>query len=209
VKEFVEWEEKDWDAVVFSDESKFNIFGSDGKRYCRRRNGDRYKERNVKKTVKHGGGSLMVWGCITRWGTGHLIRVVGNMDRFQFVKILKQGLLGTLRNYDMDPDGISFQQDGDSKHTSQHVMEFFESQGIDLLPWSGQSADINIIKPAWSHLDKQVRKQSPLPRNLDELWEALEEEWGRLDTAYIAKLYESIPRRLQAVKDAKGGYTKY
>jgi hypothetical protein len=80
VEEFAGWEEKDWDAVVFSDKSKFNVFGSDGKRYCCRRKGDCYKERNVKKMVKHGGRSLMVWGCITRWGTGPLIRVVGNMD---------------------------------------------------------------------------------------------------------------------------------
>jgi hypothetical protein len=136
VEEFAGWEEKDWDAVVFSDESKFNLFGSDGKKYCCRRKGDCYKERNVKKTVKHGGRSLMVWGCITRWGTGQLIRVVVNMDRFQFIKILKQGILGTLHDYDMDLDGIYFQQDGDSKHTSQHAMEFFKSQGINLLSCS-------------------------------------------------------------------------
>jgi hypothetical protein len=80
VEEFAGWEEKDWDAVVFSDKLKFNLFGSDGKRHCHRRKGDYYKERNVKKTVKHGGRSLMVWGCITQWGTGQLIRVVGNMD---------------------------------------------------------------------------------------------------------------------------------
>src|ERR1700689_4021256 len=91
-----------------------------------------------------------------------------------------------------------------SKHTSQHAMKFFESQGINLLPWSGQSADINIMKPVWSHLDNQVCKQSLLPCNLDELWDTLKEKWGRLDTDYIARLYESIPCCLQAVKGAMG-----
>ena len=147
VAEFKNWEEEDWDAVVFSDESKFQLSGSDGKRYCHRRKGDQYKERNMKKMMKHGGGSLMVWGCITRWGTGQLIRVKGNMDQFQYVKILKRGILETLCDYDLDTDSIYFQQDGDPKHTSQHAMEYFKSQGIDLLPWSGQSADLNIIEP--------------------------------------------------------------
>src|SRR5436189_6242119 len=107
----------------------FFFFGSEGKIYCHRRDGERYKDQNVKVTVKHGGGSLMVWGVITRWGTGRLIRVEGNMDRFQYVNILKQGLLGTLSDYGLSPDSIYFQQDSDSKHTSSHAMEFFESKG--------------------------------------------------------------------------------
>ena len=49
------------------------------------------------------------------------------MDRFQYMKILKRGLLGTLHDYDLNTDSIYFQQDGDPKHTSQHAMEYFES----------------------------------------------------------------------------------
>ena len=64
-EEHHEWEvEAHWHNVVFSDECKFNLFGSDGRQYCRRRPGEEFLDRNVKKVVKHGGGSLMVWGCI-------------------------------------------------------------------------------------------------------------------------------------------------
>ena len=59
-----DWDMEKWRLVVFSDESKFNLFGSDGRQYCRRRVGEAFLERNVKKVVAHGGGSLMVWGCI-------------------------------------------------------------------------------------------------------------------------------------------------
>ena len=114
-----------------------------------------------------------------------------------------------MRNYDLNTDSIYFQQDGNPKHTSQHAMEYFESQGIDLLLWSTQSADLNIIEPVWGHLDKQVHKQNPLPHNLDKLWDALKEEWDNLDTEYIVSLYHSIPHPLIAVRDAKGSYTKY
>ena len=38
-----------------------------------------------------------------------------------------------------------------------------------------------------------LRSRNPLPKNLDELWEALQEEWYHIDQAYIDKLYDSMP----------------
>ena len=49
--------EEQWNMVHFSDESKFNLFGSDGKRFVRRKNGERLSPQCVKKTVKFGGGA--------------------------------------------------------------------------------------------------------------------------------------------------------
>jgi hypothetical protein len=80
----------DWRDVVYSDESKFNLFGSDGKQYCRRRPHEELEPRNVKKTVKHGGGSVMVWGCLTEHGPGRLHRVDGIMDAKQYCRILEE-----------------------------------------------------------------------------------------------------------------------
>ena len=54
-----------WRLVWYSDESKFNLFGWDGKQYCWRRVGEKLLERNVVKKVKHRGGSIMMWGCIS------------------------------------------------------------------------------------------------------------------------------------------------
>lgn len=47
---------------LWSDESKFNLFSSDGIRYVRRPPGRRYSPRYQVPTIKHGGGSVMVWG---------------------------------------------------------------------------------------------------------------------------------------------------
>jgi hypothetical protein len=64
------WTVEDWSAVVFSDESKFNLFGSDGCDWCWRRPGEEFDACYTKKKVKHGGGRIMVWGCITATGLG-------------------------------------------------------------------------------------------------------------------------------------------
>ena len=57
-------------AVLFSDESKFNLVGSDGHLWCWRRPGEEFDSCFTKKVVKHGGGNIMVWGCLTAKGVG-------------------------------------------------------------------------------------------------------------------------------------------
>lgn len=111
------WTDFDWNFFIFSDKSKFNLFGSDGRHYCWRRQGEEFLARNVKKIVKHGGGSLMVWGCITRDGPGRLHWVEGRMNAHQYCAILSESLLGTIADRDLDPRYIIFQQDNDLKHT--------------------------------------------------------------------------------------------
>ena len=53
--EHILWTEEQWNMVDFSDESKFNLFGSDGKRFIRRKNGECLSPQCVKKTVKFRG----------------------------------------------------------------------------------------------------------------------------------------------------------
>ncbi|GFU90131.1 transposable element Tcb1 transposase [Trichonephila clavipes] len=53
-----------WNEVIFSDESKFNIFGSDGRRWCGVNIDISHHPKHTIPTVKHGGGSVMN-GCYT------------------------------------------------------------------------------------------------------------------------------------------------
>ena len=53
------WSLTDWHKIIWSDESKFNLFGSDGRIYVRRRVGEEYLPQCVQQMVKFGGGSVM------------------------------------------------------------------------------------------------------------------------------------------------------
>ncbi len=70
------WTEN-WSKVHFSDESKFNLFGSDGKHFIRRQTEERLNPECVKKSVKGGGGRVMVWGMFSAAGVGPLIQLHG------------------------------------------------------------------------------------------------------------------------------------
>ena len=59
-KQFVDWSDEDWAGIIFSDESKFNLFGSDGREWCWRRQGQALDDRYMQKKVKHEGGNIMV-----------------------------------------------------------------------------------------------------------------------------------------------------
>ncbi|GFU80795.1 uncharacterized protein TNCV_515221 [Trichonephila clavipes] len=48
-----------WNEVIFSDESRFNIFGSDGRRMVSRKPNTSHHPKHTIPTVKHGGGSVM------------------------------------------------------------------------------------------------------------------------------------------------------
>ncbi|GFW69218.1 transposable element Tc1 transposase [Trichonephila clavipes] len=49
-----------WNEVIFSKESKFNIFGSDGRRMVWRKPNAFHHPKHTIPTVKHGGASMMV-----------------------------------------------------------------------------------------------------------------------------------------------------
>lgn len=198
-----------WKRVCFSDESKFNLFGSDGKIYCRRREGEALLPRNVTGTVKHGGGNIMVWGCITWNGVGRLHRVEGRMKATQYCNILETSLLGSISDRFPPRRHIIFQQDNDPKHTSKLATKWFQGHNINVLPWPGQSPDMNIIEHVWDELDRRVRSRLQRPSNLEGLWTALQEEWKGIDQNYIRRLYKSLPLRVQTLSRVKGHYTKY
>uniref|UniRef100_A0A672SLD4 Methenyltetrahydrofolate synthase domain-containing protein n=1 Tax=Sinocyclocheilus grahami TaxID=75366 RepID=A0A672SLD4_SINGR len=69
-KEHLNDSEKAWEKVLWSDETKIELFGNNStRRVWRERNPD-YDTKNTIPTVKHRGGNIMFWGCFSAKGTG-------------------------------------------------------------------------------------------------------------------------------------------
>ncbi len=86
-----------WNHVLWSDETKLNLFGSDGVKGVWRQPGEEYKDKCVLPTVKHGGGSIMVWDCMSAAGTEELQLIEGTMDANMYCDILRQSMIPSLR----------------------------------------------------------------------------------------------------------------
>ncbi len=72
--------EENWVKVLWSDETKIQLFGINSTRCVWRRRNAAYDPKNTIPTVKHGGGNIMLWGCFSAKGTGQLHRIKGTMD---------------------------------------------------------------------------------------------------------------------------------
>ncbi|QRW18751.1 Transposable element Tcb2 transposase [Rhizoctonia solani] len=203
------WTLDNWSAVVYSDASQFNIFGSDGYQRVWRMPGESLDPKNTTKKVAHGGGNVMVWGCITRHGVGCLQRITTKLDLPGYARILTEDLLGSLSNQGINPCDIYFQRDKDRKQWTKLVATTLKNHHIDSLPWPAASPDMNIIENLWDHLDGLVHAQKPPPTNKEILWRYLREEWEAIDQGYINSLYESIPTRVMQLVQQRGGNTEY
>lgn len=105
-------------------------------------------------------------------------------------------------------ENTEFQQDNARPHTAKKTMEWFEENGISLLKWPSKSPDMNPIEHLWSDMARRIREY-PVARSCDELWEQVQEVWEATPYSYLFNLIDSLPRRMQALIDARGGYTKY
>lgn len=203
------WTVEDWKRVIFSDETKINRFGSDGRVWSWYKDGAPLQRKDVKETTKNGGGHLMLWGCITSSGTGYLADIEGIMDSDMYLEILSKELVKTIDWYQMDAESLIFQHDNDPKHTAQKVKKYLSEQDYRTMVWPSQSPDLKPIENCWSRLKKQIYKYPTPATGMIELWERIETEWENMDKEYIQNLFESMPRRMKAVIKAKGLWTKY
>ena len=72
---------------------KLNFSVLDSPRHFWRKNMIVYDRKNTIQTVKHRGGSLMVWACFTSHNTGGLHIIDGKMDGAMYRQILKKSLI--------------------------------------------------------------------------------------------------------------------
>lgn len=195
-----------WETILFTDESKFEIFASSRRGKIWRSKNSAFEEKNVTGTVKHGGGSVMVWGCMAASGVGNLVFIENTMNKEGYLAILKENLAPSVDKL-MLPRSWIFQQDNDPKHTSRLVKEWLLYRTPKQLDHPPQSPDLNPIEHLWEHLDRQVRKRTISSR--ESLKTALLEEWEKITADTTSTLVESMPRRIEAVISANGSQTKY
>uniref|UniRef100_A0A8C7QZS1 Transposase Tc1-like domain-containing protein n=1 Tax=Oncorhynchus mykiss TaxID=8022 RepID=A0A8C7QZS1_ONCMY len=122
-----------WKKVLWSDETKIELFGNNAKRYVWRKSNT--AEHTI-PTVKHGGGSIMVWACFSSAGTGKMVKIDGKMDGTKYRTILEENLMESAKDLRLGRRFV-FQQDNDPKHKAKSTMEWFKNKHIQVLVFFG------------------------------------------------------------------------
>lgn len=210
-REHRKWTVEDWKKVIFSDESRFNLWGSDGVQYTYRLKGEPLRPHNFRTRRQQGGGSLMVWGCMTAFGPGYACRLLEksmNSDLYQYV--LGTTYFNTLRYYGLQHDDVFFQQDGATCHTSESTYNWMDEKGMTYLyKWPANSPDLNPIEHLWHQVKSRLDKYEDKPSNINQLWERFDTEWNKFNEKTMEPYYNSYPKRIRAVIKAKGGHTSF
>ena len=94
--------------IIWTDETKIELFGLNAKHHV-------WRQPGTIPMVKHGGGSIMLWGCFSVAGTGRLVMIEGKMNRAKYREILDENLLESAQDLRLG-QRFNFQLENDHSH---------------------------------------------------------------------------------------------
>lgn len=207
-RDHVLWTQRQWNDVMFTNESRFCLDFNDGRVRVRRLPGERFFDVCVREHDRYGGGSVMFWGGIMRNSRTDLVRVNGTLTGQRYVQeILTPHVLPAAQTYGAM---FVFQQDNARPHTACVSANCLQNANINVLQWPSRSPDLSPIEHLWDVLGRRVRDNYPHPpADLGQLAQRLLEQWALIPQLEIRRLIESMQRRMQECIRKRGGHNRY
>lgn len=202
-----------WRTWGFSDETRVNMWGSDGKSYYWTDRPTELMPHQTEAQVQGDGGGVVFWGMITAEGPSYGSTITeGTVNSNVYTEILGPSLLDTMEYFGLDKKTFRFQQDNARPHTSGPTKKWFKHHGFSLktvLDWPAQSPDLSPIEHVWHQLKRRLNKCPTKTTNTLELENRIQQEWYRFTKEDCLKYIDSMPRRIRAVIRSKGSPTRY
>ena len=203
----VNWTQRRWNTVLFSDESRFCIDRPDGRERVWRRRGERYANCCIRERDRWGGPSVMVWAGISFHHRTPLVVLEGNLTARRYISdVLEEHAIPFIEQH---PNHRIFQHDNARPHSANITSDYLRDQGVSVLPWPAFSPDLSPIEHLWDQLGRRVCERETPPRTRQELINELRVECDRIQQRNIQTLIMSMRRRCQETITARGGHTRY
>jgi hypothetical protein len=205
--EHLSWTIDNWKKVVWSDESLFEVGKLSKQTKVWQKKGEKYNPECLQPTFKSGRTLTMAFFNITK---GPLVFLPPKQQTAKdFIEnVCGPHLVPFLQNKDPEHQLI-FMEDNTPVHTALASHNFRKEENIHKIEdWPPQSPDLNPIKNVWKVLKTNVQELYQ-PWSTEEMKATLQLVWDTLPEEILTNLVASMPRRIQAVIDAKGAPTKW
>ncbi len=204
-RQHLRWQRRQWNEIVFTDESRFNLSTNDGRIRVFRRRGERFVDACVVERNRFGGGSVMVWGGIMGHRKTDLVIVNGNLNAAEYInQVLRHVAVPFINQH----APATLMHDNARPHTARLTQQYLTANHVDVLPWPAVSPDMNPIEHIWDLLGRRVRSRHNVS-NLQELENALQIEWNNITPRVVQRYVNSMRRRIVQVIRNNGGHTRY
>ena len=206
-KAHLKWKKEDWEKVIWRRDAHLHIWKRRDQ-VCATKSRGRITSR-VYSTYNEASRQHHGMGCMSRTRVGRLQVLEGNVNADKYIRnVLEAKLWASARDLFGASGSYVFQQDGAPCHTAIKCLQWFQSHGVKLLQWPGNSPDLNPIENLWARLKRLVAKKHP--SNKQDLTAAVISSWFHVIVSdELQNLGDSMPRRCQAVIDSKGYLTRY
>lgn len=199
------WTRRQWAGVLFADESRFNLSIADGRYRVWRRRGERYANCCVLEYDRWGGGGVMVWAGISAHRRTRLHFIDGALNARRYIdNVLRPTVVPFIAQH-----GGIFQHDNATPHRARITQAFLQENNTGVLEWPALSPDMAPIEHIWDELGRRVYRRHNPPQTLQELRNALDEEWTAIPQHFIERTINSMRRRCNDCLRARGGHTRY
>jgi hypothetical protein len=192
-----QWNEQQWQRVIFSDECRVG-FQSDGRVSVWRRTGERGHPDCIttKGTSRH---SVMFWSAVSHDGVLPLQECPQRMNAQHYIHTLEAAGVSATPSF-----GLLFMDDNAPIHRAAVVNEWMENYGISRLMWPPYSPDISPIENLWAYLKRHLLELRPQPTNMEDLLEKCHTIWNNIPKNIVHGLYNSMPTRIRMCLKNKG-----
>ena len=157
-------------------------------------------------TVKHGGGNVKCWDCISSSRVGNLVLIDGNMTGEVYRDILQRNLFESVKTLNLGRNWV-LQHDNDPKQRAHIVTKWLDEKGVERLKWPSFSPNLNPIEYIWDEVERRMRKEKA--KNEFELKQTLLKVWYNIGNDVTKKLVDPVPNRLHEVIRMDGYPTRY
>ena len=203
----VNWTQRRWNTVLFSDESRFCVDRPEVRERVWRRCNERYANCCIREADPWGGPSVMVWAGISFRHRTPLVVLEGNLTARRYISdVLEEHVVPFFEQHD---DLRMFQHDNARPDSAGITSDYLHAEGVTVLPWPAFSPDLSPIEHLWDQIGRRVAQRDNPPRTRQQLVNALTEEWNLIPQRNIQTLIRSMRQRCQATIAARGGHTRY